>query len=221
MQLNQFEKLWIGVFLLVNIFLVFIWGFNFIGLIASITGVCCVILAAKGNIHTYSIGLINTIAYAYLSYKQGYSYELFLNVLYFAPMQLVGLYIWSSVKMQKNTIVKTNYLKQLELVFYAACAIAVYFILQIFVPAIMNYLAIKTNPLPIIDNLTTTFSIIAVILMILRKVETWICWIIVNILSIYMWLVAGDYTVVVMWLAYLVNSFYGLYSWHKLQQISR
>jgi nicotinamide mononucleotide transporter len=82
-------------------------------------------------------------------------------------------------------------------------------------PVINSLFNMVTNPLPFVDAFTTFGSLFAMYLMVKRYKEQWILWIIINALSIIMWLKIGDMVMVVMWSAYLVNSVYGLYKWSK------
>ena len=67
-------------------------------------------------------------------------------------------------------------------------------------------------------------SVVAQILLTLRYAEQWVLWILVNLLSIVLWVVTlsqsggSDYTMPVMWTAFLINSIYGWINWLKLQQ---
>lgn len=59
--------------------------------------------------------------------------------------------------------------------------------------------------------------------MVFRATEQWVLWIIIDVVSIYMWMTAfldtGEgITMVVMWSAYLVNACYGLYNWRRLER---
>src|SRR3989344_8673386 len=69
---NLFEKIWIITFTLVNIYLFFSWGDTWIGLTASLTGMLCVVLTAKGKISSFYWGLINIFAYSYVAYQSAY-----------------------------------------------------------------------------------------------------------------------------------------------------
>jgi len=54
---NTFEKTWLIVFTLINIYLFYVWQDTLIGLIASLTGMACVVLTAKGRITQYYLDL--------------------------------------------------------------------------------------------------------------------------------------------------------------------
>ena len=58
-------------------------------------------------------------------------------------------------------------------------------------------------------------SVIAFTLMVMRFREQWVLWIIVNVVSITMWIMSGGFLMALMWFAYLVNSIYGYWNWSK------
>ena len=72
------------------------------------------------------------------------------------------------------------------------------------------------------DSLTTVVSVIASMLYLLRYSEQWLMWIIVNALSIVMWImvfVSGDHSallVIIMKCVNLCNSSYGYWNWRKI-----
>jgi nicotinamide mononucleotide transporter len=67
-----------------------------------------------------------------------------------------------------------------------------------------------------LDSASTAFSLIANALMVLRYREQWVLWIIVDIVTVIMWILASDWIQTTMWAVYLLNAFYGLYMWTKL-----
>ena len=91
---TTFEKVWLGVFTAINIYLFFAWGDSLLGLTSSMAGMLCVVLAAKGRISTFYVGLIQASTYAYISYTYGLYGEAMLNGLFYFPMQFVGIYYW-------------------------------------------------------------------------------------------------------------------------------
>ena len=78
--------------------------------------------------------------------------------------------------------------------------------------------------LVLLDASTTVLSIVAMILMAARLKEQWYLWIVVNIISIYMWVQAfvlgnpDGIATLLMWSVFLLNAVYGLIKWHKRDQ---
>ena len=78
------------------------------------------------------------------------------------------------------------------------------------------------NALPYADAFTNVLSIIAMILMLKRYIEQWAVWILIDIVSIYMWFfIKSNYNITIMWIAYLINAVYGLVNWMILYKKER
>jgi nicotinamide mononucleotide transporter len=215
-QLTLFEIILIVSISLINIVSLFIFNdVNIIGFISLITGVLCVVMTAKGHISCYYWGIINILTYIYIAYLSSFYGEVMLNGLYYLPMQFVGIYLW-----KKNIKDDTGIIKAKEM------TIKQLFMLVILsIVLILGYsyiLELLQGSLPLADSTSTVLSVIAMYLTVKLYKEQWLLWIIVNIVSIYMWSIAlingeqNSILMIVMWTAYLINAFYGYYNWRKL-----
>ena len=63
------------------------------------------------------------------------------------------------------------------------------------------------------DSITTVPAFIAQILLTLRYREQWIYWLIIDVGSIVMWGIAGDYIMMTQFIFWTINCFYGFYKW--------
>ncbi|MCB2196810.1 MAG: nicotinamide riboside transporter PnuC [Bacteroidetes bacterium] len=217
---DLYEKLWLLLFTIIIIVLSIYWKDSPIGIIASLTGIWNVVLVAKGKIANYYFGIIAVTTYAYTAYNQSYYGEVMLNMLYFFPMQFIGLYLWKKKRTlpQKDEI-KVVYMTNKQRILWLSVTI----IATVLYGFVLKRLG---GNLPFIDASSTVMSIIAMILMVFIYVEQWILWIIVDIVSIIMWITVmlnggNDIAVLVMWIAYLINAIYGLYNWIKLEKKCR
>lgn len=211
---STFEKVWLFISTSLILSLSLYWGDGIIGITASLTGIWCVVLVAKGRIANYYVGIVNVLAYAWVAYTWKFYGEVMLNMLYFLPMQFVGIYLWKDKIKDKFTEVEVRVMSNLQRLFVGLGIIAVIFMYG----AWLSHLG---GNLPYIDSMSTVLSIVAMILMALRYVEQWALWILVNIASIGLWVYAllnggSDIAVLIMWIAYFVNSIYGLYNWSRL-----
>ena len=213
---NLFEKVWLGLFTLINIYLFIAWKDTWVGFIASLSGMLCAVLTAKGKISSFYWGLINIVAYSYVAYQSQYYGDVGLNMLYFLPMAFIGIYYWTKNSEQetKTVIVRRLSTKQ-RLVWFTGSIVIMY---------LLGMLLQKIGgTLPFIDSTTTVFSIIATILLNKRYMDQWFYWILVDIWSIYMWVNiflrdGNQISMLVMWSAFLVNAYYGYYNWRNLEK---
>lgn len=215
---NSFEKVWLLAFTCVNIYLFFSWGDTLIGLTASLTGMLCVVLTAKGKISSFYWGLINIFTYSYVAYQSAYYGDVMLNMLYFLPMTFFGIYFWGKnsreKKKSKIVLVRSLSWKNKFLIFVGSLILV--YLLGLFLKSI-------SGTLPFVDSTTTIFSIIATILLTKRYSDQWFYWIMVDIWSIVMWTYiflrdGNQISMLVMWSAFLVNAVYGYYNWIKLER---
>lgn len=214
---NLFEKIWLLTFTIVNVYLFFAWQDSWIGLIASLTGMLCVVLTAKARISSFYWGLINILTYSYVAYRSAYYGDVMLNMLYFLPMTFIGIYFWKrNLKNNSRGEVKVKSLSWRNRFMWFGSSIIVLIVYG-------SILTIIKGTLPFIDSATTVFSIIATIMLNKRLTEQWFYWIMVDVLSIVMWAYifiksGGDISMLVMWSAFLVNALYGYYNWRKMEK---
>lgn len=218
-----FEKIWLITFTSVNIWLFFAWDDTALGLISSMTGMLCVILVAKGKISNFFFGMVQTSTYAYISYSYGLYGEAMLNGLFYFPMQFIGLYMWNKNKALQKVKDEDIVVKRLTKKGWGILVFAVVVGAFIYMELLFYLNAQQVR----IDSFAVVMSVAAQILMTLRFAEQWIMWVLVNMLSIVLWIVTltqsggNDYTMLVMWTAFLVNSIYGWYNWEKLAKQSK
>lgn len=68
------------------------------------------------------------------------------------------------------------------------------------------------------DAATNVFALFGQILMIKRYREQWIWWLLVNLFCLKLWIVAGNWSMVAMYIAWTINCIYGWYNWTKMQK---
>jgi len=178
-----------------------------------ITGMLCVLLAAKGNYFSYVFGTYNTIAYAWLAYTNGLYGEMGLNLFFFLPMNVVGFMMW-----RRHTTRLVVDMRGLNMAAFLGVIV-----LCLAATAAMGWLLslIEGQKTPYIDASTNVLSVVATVLMVWRYREQWILYIILNVFSILMWaLRAADGSedgimMMLMWFAYLSNAVYGCLVWYK------
>ena len=210
---TTWEKAWLTTFTALVLGLSIVWNDTPLGIFVSLSGIWCVVLVAKGKIANYYIGIPNVIGYAYLSFNWQYYGEVMLNLLFFLPMQFVGIYYWRRNQNNKTRAdeVRVEFLSGFQRILMIAGTVLLVYIYGTFLKSI-------GGSLPYFDASSTVLSIIAMFLMVYRYMEQWVLWIVVNIVSIYLWafvLIGGgvEVTILLMWTAYLVNAIYGWWNW--------
>lgn len=186
---------------------------NKVALVSAICGISYTILAGKGKISCYYIGLLGTMCYAYLSYKNSLFGNLALYALYYFPMQVLGIFKWRKHLKEDSGEIEKTQLSNKERI--------VYFFVGLGFTFLFAHLLVKVgDATPYMDAITTVFSIVGLILTVKRCVEQWYVWFVVNGLSAIMWVEAyingsNCFATILMWVTYFVLSIYFLHTWKK------
>lgn len=210
---GKYEKILFPLVIFVVLFVSIITNDNKIALVSAICGISYTILAGKGKISCYFIGIIGTFCYAYLSFINGFYGNLILYSLYYFPMEIIGIYKWkNNLNEHTQEVIKTE-LSPKERVIYFSVAIIFSLILSV----ILNFIG-GVNSL--FDSTTMIFSILGQILTVKRCVEQWYVWFIVNLLALIMWIYAyingsNCLATILMWAVYLILSVYFLRIWKR------
>lgn len=210
--LDLFGKLWIGVAFFGTLFISLYMGDSWIGIVSALTNILCVILVANGKISNYFWGLIGVVAYAYVAFTNKYYGDFMLNSLYYLPMQFVGWYMWKKNSNDSETVESKFLLGKQRVILFAISLLSIY--------GYGTFLKSLGGNLPYIDATSTVLSVVAMYLMAKQYMEQWILWVVVNIVTIYMWLQVflsngNEIATLIQWIIFLINSLYGLYSWIK------
>lgn len=210
---GKYERIIFPLEIILIICISFIIGDSKIALISAICGITYTIFAGKGKISCYAFGLTGTMCYAYIAFQNHLYGNLFLYMLYYFPMQILGIFKWKKhLKKENNEIIKTKLKNNERLIFFA-----VTFALSLAAALILKKTGGAT---PFMDAFTTVFSIAGLILTIKRCIEQWYVWMLVNGLSAVMWIEAyingsNCLATVIMWVTYFILAFYFLYCWRK------
>lgn len=180
----------------------------------SLSGILCVGLIAIGRREGYLIGIYNSLSYSVLAYGNGLYGEIYLNLFFFVPTGLIGYVMWRRHTMQDKTVA----MRQLR--WGRRSLVATICLVGTLGLGILLSLNPRQNT-PFIDATTNVLAVVATFLMMWRYKEQWFLYILLNIVSIAMWMLrflaggqAGD-LMVLMWSIFLLNAIFGAWRWHK------
>ena len=210
---KPFDVIWLFFATAVILGLSIYWNDSPVSLWAAVTGVCCVILTGKGKRSSFIFGLVNTILYAIVALWAKYYGEVMLNLIYYLPMNFVGFIAWKKY-MNDDTgeVIKERLSLSKSIVVYAITAVSI--VIYGFILKRMG------GNLPYVDSMSTVVSVVAQILSIKRLTEQWVLWIVVDIVTVFMWAVdfmkgGESISTLAMWSIYLINAFIMFVRWYK------
>ena len=188
------------------------WWYTILSSITAICGIFCVVLCVSGKKSQFYWGFVNIVTYIIVSWTSKFYGEVMLNALYFLPIQFIGIYFWKKNYNAEKDVVKCKKMKVKTITVLIAVSTISIFLYKLF----LDKLGGNSTWL---DSASTTFSIIANLLMVLRFREQWIIWIVVDIVTVIMWAITGDWIMTAMWSVYLLNGFYGFITWSKMNKL--
>ncbi|MDG1830504.1 MAG: nicotinamide riboside transporter PnuC [Flavobacteriaceae bacterium] len=182
-------------------------------IILEITGVVFGLLSVwfskNNNILVFPTGMISTSIFVYLLYKWILLGDMMINGYYFI-VSIYGWYIWT--RKQNNVVTPISTLNYNE----KKISIFIFVFSIIFVYLVYVYFDKWDSFTAYIDNFTTAIFFVGMWLMAKRKIESWIFWIIGDVISIPLYFYKGLTFTSLQYLIFTFIAIAGYYSWKKI-----
>ena len=182
----------------------------FLEFIAVFLGILSVIFAKMNKIAVYPTGLISTGIFVYLLFHFKLLGDMIINA-YFFFMSIYGWFYWS-YKKEGQIINKVSYGSNKDYIIGAL----IFLISLILISIIYKLFNVFTSWSAYIDTLTTGIFFVAMWLMARRKVESWIFWIIGDLISIPLYLYKGLAITTIQYFIFTIIAVMGYKSWVKI-----
>lgn len=175
---------------------------NLVEIVAVIFSLLSVVFAVKNNILTWPTAIIGVTFYGIFFYQNHIWGNMFLQI----PFLIQSIYGWS-----KWDLVYDNKVEWLEKHSRNILVISS-FLLTTFITFILLMTGDKS---PYFDGITTALSLIAMTLLAKKKIDTWIYWIIADIMFVIFFLNEEDYLSSITYFVFLLLAITGLKQWKR------
>ena len=175
--------------------------------IGTIFGLLTVWYSVKSNILTWPTGIISVTAFGVLFFQIKLYSDALLQI-FFLVMCIAGWWNWSLKKNDQKELPIT-YLKDKDR--YKIAGLMLGFIIL----SGWFFSSFTDAHIPLWDSTATGISITAQLLLIRKKFETWFLWIIVDILSIGIYLYKEVYLTTFLYVVFLCMAIKGYFEWKK------
>lgn len=184
-------------------------------LVAVITAFLYVILAAKGHIYCWFFAIASTIIYTYIFYDVYLWMDSLLQVYYFG-MAIYGWYCWGYKDKSNKAHATRNFIIVTLPIFthikyglvLLICSLSVGYLMDVYTPTDFPYL----------DALTTVFAVFATYLVTQKVLENWLYWIVIDAVSIYLYIEKSLTPTAILFVFYVFIAIYGYYKWLTLHK---
>jgi nicotinamide mononucleotide transporter len=193
---------------------------SYIEFFGTITCLASVILVARRNIWTWPVGLISVVLYMTMFYQISL-YADFIEQIYYLITGFIGWWLWLRAKPEQDAPVGVQFSdgKQIALTagFIALASVLAGWLVA-HSHALLPALFPRPASYPYIDTFTTVLSFTAQWLMVRRKIESWIYWIIVDVFAVWLYYVKEVKFVSLLYVVLLLLASQGLYIWWQAQR---
>ena len=179
-------------------------------LFAVIMNIFSVIYAKRNSILVYPTGLIGTGIFVYILYNFSLLGDMIINF-YFVLMSIYGWYYWAQKKdgQTLNNVSRTS-IKE----YYFILILGITSLISIYL--VYNFYDKWDSWTAYVDTITTAIFFVAMYLMARRKVESWIFWIIGDLITIPLFFYKGLTISSIQYLIFLILAILGYISWKKI-----
>ena len=178
-------------------------------IIAVFFGFLSVWFSKNNNILVFPTGLINTSIFVYLLFKWSLLGDMIINAYYFV-MSIYGWYFW--LKGTDNTVSPISKVSNKDI----RIVVLLFISSSFFISIVYTFFDKWETIVSYIDILTTAIFFAAMWLMAKRKVESWIFWIVGNIISVPLYLHKGLAFTSIQYFIFTVIAIAGYIKWKEL-----
>lgn len=166
-----------------------------------------IVLAARNSVHTWWTGIVGCGLFAVLFYRSQLYADVALQI-FFIATSVYGWRLWLSGREGSALPVTRVAAKVLWVTVCAAICVAMVYGLML--RRFTNAYA------PFVDSLVLTLSVIAQLLLMTRRYETWWFWLAVNTLSIALFGFRGLWLTAALYSAFWLNAWFARLRWRNL-----
>ncbi len=181
-------------------------------LLAVLTSIFYVVLAAKGNIWCWPAAIISTVLYTVIFYNV-YLWMDSLLQLYYLLMAIYGWFCWHQ-NSTSNSSIETKALLYSQ---WSLNRHSVIILILTLVSLALGWLMATYTPahFPYLDSATTVFSVFATYLITQKVLENWLYFIVIDIVSIYLYMEKDLLPTAALFGSFVIFAAYGYWQWRK------
>lgn len=191
---------------------------SYLEFFGTLAGLIAIWLSAKALVWNFPVGIVNVILFFFLFYQVQLYPDMFLYAFFFFT-NLVGWWRWTHPKKfeedHKHEL-RVSYMERRQFLVIFFLGLTGTFLFGAFaenIHEIFPGLFPKQSAFPYLDSFVAVMSIITTFLMINKKIESWILWILIDIIGTYMYFAKGIKFVALEYLALCFIAGFGLWNW--------
>jgi nicotinamide mononucleotide transporter len=179
------------------------------GVVAYITGIVSVYYAVKNRILTWPWGIISVILFGYIFYVAKDPSNALLQILYYLPISFYGWYVWLRRGPKQSDDLPISLLSTAGRIGWTVVTV-----LGCIGVGVLETHFKKDAPMPFTDASTTVMSVVAQYLQTRKVFESWIIWILADIVyAFYLFPHQQLTALATLYVLFLIMAFLGAKEW--------
>jgi len=176
----------------------------------TISGLAYLYFSIRQSILTWPLGLLSSALYVYVFFVSKFYADMGLQF-YYVVISIYGWYAWLHGNGNSNNhgelkVSRTSFILWVKL-----------FIVNLLLYVGIAYILINftDSPVPYWDSFTTALSIVATWMLARKKLEHWLLWVVIDAVSLGLYIYKGLYATTVLFFVYTVMAVVGFIEWRK------
>lgn len=202
-----------------NIFFEFLgYQMSYLEFFGVLFGLAAVWLSARANIWSWPIGIVNVTLAFFLYYQIQLYPDMFLQIFFFAT-NILGWIRWANPKPgeedRKNRL-KVSFMHGKQFLLISLVGIFGTILVGSLASRLHEWFPVvfpTASDFPYVDSFITVMSIVTTFFMIEKKIESWIIWIIVDVVATYLYFIKGVKFYSFEYFVFTILAVFGLWNW--------
>lgn len=180
---------------------------HYVEICGTISGFLYLGFSIRQHPLTWPVGLLNAVFYIFVFFSSKIYADMMLQF-YYVAISIYGWWCWyhGSASGKVLEVTKTKQALWLKL--------TIYFLL-LFLAISFVLIRFTDSQVPFWDSVTTSLSILATWMLARKKIEHWLVWVIVDAISIGLFIVKGLYPTTLLFTVYTILAVYGYFEWKR------
>ena len=180
---------------------------NYIEVLGAILGIAYIIFSIRQSIFTWPAGLVTSLLYIIVFFQSKFYADMGLQF-YYVFISIYGWYLWFRGNPDnKSQILPVKRITRNQGIYSSIVTLLIFVLILII---LKNF---TDSPVPIMDSATTALSIVATYMLARKILEHWIIWIVVDLVSVGLYIYKDLWPTVILFLIYTIMAFIGYREW--------
>ncbi|MDR7341616.1 nicotinamide mononucleotide transporter [Pantoea alhagi] len=207
------------------------YDLSWIEAIGTLAGLLCIWLASREKIINYLFGLINVTLFAIIFFQIQLYASLLLQLFFFAA-NLYGWYAWSRQEGDRAAL-QIRWLPRKKALGWGVGSLVAIALMTLWIDPVFAFLTelavmlmqtlglqvtmpeLQPDAFPFWDSTMMVLSIVAMILMTRKYVENWLLWVVIDVISVWIFARQGVYAMSLEYLILTLIALNGSWLWIK------